>query len=381
MKVHGNAALGPAGRLALVQAIESGMTLRAAAAALNVAPATAHRWWHRWLEASEAERARGAWLADRPCTPHRQPRRLSAAEEETILRARRETGLGPGRLAGICRRARSTIWKVLARHGLSRLRRGERQSYRRYEWSRPGALLHMDVMRLARFSQPGHALTGERHDRNRGAGWEYLHVVIDAHSRMAYAERHPREDAETNAATLERALEWFASLGLSSPEAVMTDNAMVYRRSRRFKAVVAGAGARHILTPSYTPRWNGKAERFIQTLQREWAYAHRWQSSTERLRSLPSFLRYYNRRRPHSSLGDRPPISRVHNVRGQDSRGVRPRGGHPVERPYEEPPGDQQTDEDEGEGQPVADFHDRLHAGLTGSAVSVSVATPRVTRA
>jgi len=290
--------------------------LRAAAAALNVAPATAHRWWHRWLAAGESERRSRSWLVDRPCTPHRQPRRLSPVEEEPILRARRETGLGPGRLAGICRAPRSTIWKVLARHGLSRHPRGERQTYRRYEWSRPGALLHMDVKRLARFEQPGHALTGERHDRNRGAGWEYLHVVIDDHSRVAYVERHPHENAETNAATLERAIAWFGSLGLASPEAVMTDNAMVYRQSHLFRDLLRRHGARHILTPPYTPRWNGKAERFIQTLQREWAYAHRWQSSTERLRSLSSFLRYYNRRRPHSSLGDRPPISRVHNVRG-----------------------------------------------------------------
>jgi transposase InsO family protein len=316
MKVHGNAALGPAGRLALVQAIESGMTLRAAAAALNVAPATAHRRWHRWLGADQEERHSGAWLRDRPCTPHRQPRRLSAAEEEPILRARRETNLGPGRLAGVCRHPRSTIWKVLRRHGLSRIPRGERQTYRRYEWSRPGALLHMDVKRLARFEKPGHAFTSDRRNPNRRVGWEYLHVVIDDHSRLAYVERHPRENAETNAATLERALAWFASLGLEAPEAVMTDNAMVYRHSKRFAAVLALHGARHILTPPYTPRWNGKAERFIQTLQREWAYAHQWQSSTERLRSLPSFLRYYNRRRPHSSLGDRPPISRVHNVRG-----------------------------------------------------------------
>jgi transposase InsO family protein len=317
MKVHGNAALGPAGRLALVQAIESGMTLRAAAAALNVAPATAHRWWHRYRAADEAERRSRSWLADRPCTPHRQPRRLSPAEEEPILRARQQTGLGPGRLAGICRRPRSTIWKVLRRRGLSRHPRGERQTYRRYEWSRPGALLHMDVKRLARFDQPGHAVTGERHDHNRGVGWEYLHVVIDDHSRLAYVEHHPREDAETNVATLERAIAWFGSLGLDPPEAVMTDNAMVYRQARLFRELLERHGARHILTPPYTPRWNGKAERFIQTLQREWAYAHsRWQSSTERLRSLTSFLRYYNRRRPHSSLGDRPPISRVHNVRG-----------------------------------------------------------------
>ena len=319
MKVHADAALGPAGRLALVRAIESGMTQKAAAAAFCVAPATAHRWWHRWKAAGPAERRSGEWLLDRSSRPRRQPRRLTTAEEEPILRARRETGLGPGRLAGICRRARSTIWKVLRRHGLSRRHRGERRAFRRYEWSRPGALLHMDVKRLARFTEPGHAVTGERHHRNEGVGWEYLHVVVDDHSRLAYVERHPREDAETNAATLERALAWFADLGLGAPEAVMTDNALVYRRSLRFAEVLRRCGARHILTPPYTPRWNGKAERFIQTLQREWAYAHEWQSSTERLRSLPSFLRYYNRRRPHSSLGDRAPISRVHNVRGQDN--------------------------------------------------------------
>src|SRR4051812_47572386 len=170
MKVHANAALGPAGRLALVEAIESGMTLRAAAAALNVAPATAHRWWHRWRAAGAEDRRLGRWLEDRSSRPHRQPRRLSAAEEEPILRARRQTNLGPGRLAGIVRRARSTIWKVLFRNGLSRRLRGQRQSYRRYEWSRPGALLHMDVKKLARFSVPGHRVTGDRREiaPNRG---------------------------------------------------------------------------------------------------------------------------------------------------------------------------------------------------------------------
>jgi transposase InsO family protein len=223
-------------------------------------------------------------------------------------------------LAGIVRRARSTIWKVLHRHGVSRRPRGERQSFRRYEWSRPGALLHMDVKKLGRFREPGHRVLGPtaKHDRSRGAGWDYLHVVVDDHTRLAYVELHPREDAHTNSATLERALRWFQELGLET-EAVMTDNALVYRRSRDFKAVLDNAGLNHIRTPSYTPRWNGKAERFIQTLQNEWAYAHSYQSSTARARTLPSFIRYYNRRRPHTSLGDRPPISRVHNLRRQDS--------------------------------------------------------------
>jgi transposase InsO family protein len=320
MKVHANAALGPAGRLALVKAIESGMTLRAAAAALNVAPATAHRWWHRWRLANEIERRSGRWLRDRSSRPHRQPRRLSAAEEEPILRARRETGLGPGRLAGICRRSRSTIWKVLHRHGLSQRRRSTRQTYRRYEWSRPGALLHVDVARLARFERPGHAVTGIRDktgaEKRAGVGYAYLHCVIDDHSRYAYVEQHPGQGGDIAAAVLDRAIEHFSLLDMKAPEAVMSDNAFAYRKSNAFRAILERHGARHILTPPYTPRWNGKVERFIQTLKQEWAYAHSWPSSADRTRAMASFLRYYNRRRPHSSLGDRPPISRVHNVRG-----------------------------------------------------------------
>lgn len=310
MNLHANAKLGLAGRRQLVAAIESGMSMRAAAEAFGVSPATAHRWWHRALE--------GSSLADRSSRPHRQPRRLSPAEEEPILRARRETNLGPGRLAGIVRRARSTVWKVLHRHGLSRRPRGERQSYRRYEWSRPGALLHMDVKKLSRFRFPGHRATGSRvAGRNRAVGYDYLHCVVDDHSRLAYVELHPREDAETNARTLERALCFFAELGLAAPEAVMTDNAFVYTNGRRFNEILASAGIRHIRTPIYTPRWNGKVERFIRTLQDEWAYSRTWTSSSARARSLQSFIRYYNRRRPHSSIADRPPISRVHNLRGQ----------------------------------------------------------------
>jgi transposase InsO family protein len=315
MNLHANAKLGLAGRRELVAAIESGLSLKRAAARFSVSPATAHRWWHRWLDGEQAVSA----LTDRSSRPHRQPRRLTALEEEAILRARRETNLGPGRLAGIVRRARSTIWKVLRRHGLSRRARGRRQSYRRYEWSRPGALLHMDVKKLARFSVPGHRVTGDRStkDLHRGIGYDHLHCVIDDHSRLAYVELHPREDGDTNTATLTRAIAFFAELGLDPPEAVMTDNAMVYRRSQRFQQLLSQQRIRHIRTPAYTPRWNGKVERFIRTLQDEWAYAHSWPHSNARARTLLSYLRYYNRRRPHSSLGGQPPISRVHNVRRQ----------------------------------------------------------------
>ncbi len=318
MKVHANAALGPAGRIALCDLIDRGTSLRAAAAALNVSPATAHRWWHRRQAASPKERASGEWLCDRSSRPHRQPRRLTKEQEEAILRARRETGLGPGRLAGVCRRARSTIWKVLHRHGLSRSRRSSRESCRRYEWSRPGALLHVDTSRLSRFTQPGHRVRG-RSTQSRasrpGLGYVYLHGCVDDRSRYAYVEQHLDERAETTAAFMRRAIEHFAALGLDPPEAVMSDNGNPYR-SRIFRAELERVGAHQIRTPPYTPRWNGKVERFFQTLKREWAYAHSWPSSAARSRALPSFLRYYNRRRPHSSLGDLPPISRVHNVRG-----------------------------------------------------------------
>jgi transposase InsO family protein len=319
MIVHANAKLGLAGRLALVRAIEGGVSVRGAAARYGVSPATAHRWWWRWAQASERERGSLACLGDRSSRPRRSPRRVSVEVEERILRVRAETNLGPGRLAGIVRQPRSTIWKVLNRNGVSRRRRGERQTYRRYEWSRPGALLHMDVKRLARYTEPGHRVTRDRSKRSRQVGWDYVHVVIDDHSRIAYAEVHPREDATTNHACLVRALRFYAQLGLDPPDAVMTDNAKVYTNSRIFKALLTQLGATHITPPPYTPRWNGKAERFIRTLQDEWAYAHTWPNSTTRNRSLQSFIRYYNRRRPHSSLGHRPPQSRIHNLCGQDT--------------------------------------------------------------
>jgi transposase InsO family protein len=312
MVLHANAKLGLSGRFALVCAIEQGLSLKAAAAAFSVSPATAHRWWHRWLEGGRCREA----LADRSSRPHHSPRQLERRVEESILEARRQTGYGPGRLAGIVRRARSTIWKVLHRRGVSRLPRPQPAPSRRYEWSRPGALLHIDVKKLARFEQPGHRVTGDRQTRSRRVGYDYLHVVVDDNSRYAYVELHPTEDAETAARVLERALTHLHDLGVEAFEAVMTDNALAYTRGQRFQAVLGDNELRHITTPPYTPRWNGKAERFIQTLQREWAYVRVWPDSHSRARALQSFIRYYNRRRPHGSLDGQPPISRIHNVCG-----------------------------------------------------------------
>ena len=318
MLTHANAPLTPAGRRRLVEMIGQGTSLRGAARHFGVAPATAHRWWHRWARATERDQRSSRCLCDRSSRPHRSPRRLSAAQEAPILEARRQTNLGPGRLAHICRRHRSTIWKVLARNDLSRLRADPRPLTRSYEWSRPGALIHLDTAKLARFARPGHRTRGRlaAPHAHQGMGYSVIHVAVDDHSRYAYIEIHANERGETCTRFLARALDHFAQIGMDAPQAVMTDNARNYRTARVFQDLLAARGIDHILTPIYTPRVNGKAERFIQTLKREWAYAHEWPSSATRARALGSWLRTYNRQRHHSSLGDRPPISRVPNVRG-----------------------------------------------------------------
>ena len=311
----GRCKLGVGGRLQLIRLIEEGVSLRAAAAQSSVSVATAHKWWHRWRAASEAERASRACLRARPPRPRSCPWRLERSVEQRILDAREKTNYGPARLAGLVGYRRSTVWKVLARHGVSRRRRTPRErSFRRYEWAEPGALLHMDTKRLARFDVPGHFATGERFERhrNRGAGYVYAHCVVDDNSRLAYVELHGADSGRAAASTLRRAGAWMREQGAGPAQAVMTDNAFAYRHSRDFHAVLAELGARHIRTPPYTPRWNGKVERFIQTLDDEWAHGRIWTSSARRDRGLASFIRYYNRRRPHTSLGDRPPISRVH---------------------------------------------------------------------
>jgi transposase InsO family protein len=310
--------LGLAGRLELVRLVEQGYSLRAAAAALGVAPATAHRWWHRWRAAGERERASRSCLATRPPRPRSCPWALADEAERRILAARERTGYGPARLAGLVGFCRGTIWKLLKRHGVSRRRRGERQSYRRFEWAEPGALLHLDAMQLAKFDAPGHWASGRGYRRSRGAGKVYVISVVDDHSRLAYSELHSGETGESVSATLRRAAAWMRDQGCGPVEAVMTDNHKAYT-SLVFRALLAELKARHIPTPAYTPRWNGKLERFNRTLTDEWAKSRIWPNSTSRDRALQSFLRYYNRRRPHTSPNDRPPISRVHQVRRQDS--------------------------------------------------------------
>jgi transposase InsO family protein len=322
MRVHRNAKLGLAGRHALVVAVEGGMSLKAAAAAFSVSPATAHRWWLRWEQAGEEARRTLACLLDRSSRPHRSPRRLAPELEERICACRRATGWGPRLVAGATGFAHSTVWKVLKRAGISRPPRPPLEAANSYEWPCPGDLLHMDVSRYARFQRPGHAVTGDRSQRSRNwmqpetrVGFDYAHAIVDDHSRLAYVELHDDERAATVTAFVERALRFFERHGITARR-LMTDNAFAYVNNRSLRELLTAHEIRHLRTEPYRPRTNGKVERFHQTMAREWAYGLAYRSHRHRNRALPDWLRHYNTARPHSSLGGRAPISRIHNVRG-----------------------------------------------------------------
>jgi transposase InsO family protein len=317
MYLHANAKLGLAGRFALVMTIEEGMSLKAAAAAFSVSPATAHRWWHRWLEAGEEARGTLSCLFDRSSRPCRSPRQLAPELEEAICTCRRKTGWGPRLVAGATGFAHSTVWKVLHRAGISRPARAVREPANSYEWPCPGDLLHMDTSEYVRFQRPGHRVTGDRRsqDRQHRDGVDIVHAIVDDHSRLAYAEIHSDERAATALAFLQRALTFYEQHGITA-ERLMTDNAWAYTRSRAFRQLLSERHIKHLTTKPYRPRTNGKVERFHQTMAREWAYGLVYRSHRERARALPHWLDHYNHHRPHSSVGDRPPISRVHNVRG-----------------------------------------------------------------
>ena len=321
MYLHANAKLGLAGRFALVNAIEEGVTLKQAAAAFSVSPATAHRWWHRWLEASEEARRTLSCLLARSSRPRRSPRQLAPELEQVICSCRRQTGWGPRLVAGATGFAHSTVWKVLRRAGISRPPRQAKEPANRYEWPCPGDLLHMDTSRYARFLRPGHAVTGDRSQRSRKwmrpetrVGYDYLHAIVDDHSRLADAELHEDEKAATVTGFLERALAFFAAHGIVAKR-LMTDNGFSYVKNHSLRELLGRRGIRHLTPEPYRPRTNGKVERFHQTMAREWAYGLAYRSHRQRNQALPHWLDHYNRRRPHSSIGDRPPISRVHNVR------------------------------------------------------------------
>jgi transposase InsO family protein len=312
MNAHKNARLTPSGRVLLVQRIESGWSVLRAAQASGVSARTAHRWLQRY-------RAGDSDLADRSSRPHHCPHRLSAEQIAAVEQLRRQRQSGPviARALGL---ARSTVGLILRRLGLNRLDRLEpRPPVIRYEKARPGEMIHIDIKTLGKIDGVGHRITGqhERHHRARGIGYEHLHVAIDDASRLAYVELLPSLGRADATAFLNRALAWYARMG-AKVERVMTDNGSAYR-SKLFAQALQQAQARHVRTRPYTPRTNGKAERFIQTSLREWAYATPYASSFERAQAIQPWADTYNRTRPHAGIGGISPIQRLNNLLGNDT--------------------------------------------------------------
>lgn len=273
-----------------------------AAAAAGISVRTTYKWLRRHRLGGRPA------LEDASSRPHRQPRRTSAAVTARIVAARYQRR-SAWAIAVQLQVPRSTVAAVLARAGLNRLAHLTPPApVTRYEWARPGDLVHLDVKPLGRIAGVGHRIHGDRRARVRGIGWEYAHVAVDDHSRAAYVEVLPDQTGATTAAFLTRTLAWFARRGVRVAR-VLTDNGSNYR-SRRFQAVAARRAVRLKRSRPYRPQTNGKAERFIQTLLREWAYVRIYATSARRTRALRSWVRAYNVARPHAALGYQPPCAR-----------------------------------------------------------------------
>lgn len=310
---HRRAKLTPFGRRLIVERVlEFGWTVAETATAAGVSRATAHKWVRRYRQ----EGFEG--LEDRSSRARRCPHALPARQVERILRARRRLKQGPHQLAEVVGSPRSTIYGVLRRHQMSRLAHLDRPTGTpiRYERERPGELLHVDVKKLGRipagggWRMRGRSSETEAGKKQRRVGYDYLHAAVDDHSRVAYVEVHPDERGKTCARFLTRAAGFYAEQGVRI-EQVMTDNALNYVRSDAFKEAMGALRITHVRIPPYRPRANGKVERFNRTLAEEWAYRRLYRSNPERLRALDRWIDFYNRRRSHTALGGRPPISRL----------------------------------------------------------------------
>ncbi len=311
------AKLTPFGRRLLVERVLiEGWPPATAAEMVGVSRATAYKWLRRY----RVEGLPG--LEDRSARPQRVPRALPARAVRRILRARRRLRVGPHRLGPLLGHPRSTVYGVLRRHGVSRLAHADRLTGVpiRYVRDRPGELLHVDVKRLGRVPPGGgHRMLGDRARNWLRLGHDYLHVAIDDATRVAYVAAMPDERAATTVEFMSQAVAYFAAQGVRV-ERVMTDNAMTYTHSRGLVDLFAALEIRHVRTRPRRPQTNGKAERFIGTLQREWAYARLFRSNDERLRSLPAWVATYNRRRPHAGLAGQTPMAvLVNKVDGNDS--------------------------------------------------------------
>ena len=306
MDIHKNARLTPHSRAELVhRVIENRQSAKAVARAFGICPKTVRKWVARF----RAEGPEG--LQDRSSRPHklRQPTPAPVVERIAALRRQRWTGL---RIAAELKLSPATVSRVLKRLGLNSLKALEpAEPVRRYERENPGELIHIDIKKLGKFSRTGHRITGDRKGQSstRGVGWEFLHVCIDDASRVAFSQIMTDEKKQSAVAFLEAAVAYYLSLGITILR-VMTDNGSCYR-SKAFAKACKRLALKHIRTKPYTPKTNGKAERFIQTSLREWAYACAYDNSHQRARDLPAWIHRYNWHRPHASLKAKTPISRL----------------------------------------------------------------------
>ena len=305
MNLHKNARLTPLGRARIVRLAQSGQTPTAIASLVGVCPRTVRKWIARYRQEGPAG------LADRSSRPHRLYRPLPAAIVERIAALRRQRWTGK-QIAIELAVSAASVSRVLKRLGLNKLTALEpAEPVRRYQREYPGELIHIDIKKLGRFDRIGHRITGDRtgQSNSRGIGWEFVHVCIDDASRLAFSQILPNETADSAIAFLQAALAYFASLGVTVSR-IMTDNGSCYR-AFAFRDACTAQRLKHIRTKPYTPKTNGKAERFIQTALREWAYAQAYPTSNHRAAELPIWRHRYNWHRPHGSLQSQTPISRL----------------------------------------------------------------------
>ena len=305
MNVHKNARLTPRGREVLVSRLERGEHPRDVGTAMGVSASTVYKWRRRY-------RAQGlAGLVDRSSRPNASPNRTPDDVEAKVIALRKERRIYH-RIAAQVGVSRATVGRILTRHGLNRWRDLEpAEPVRRYERDRPGEMIHIDIKKLGRFNRVGHRITGDRtgQSNTRGIGWEFVHVCVDDHSRLGFAEVMTDEKKASAITFLKAAVAWYARLGVTV-ERVMTDNGSCYR-SKAFNKACSTLGLRHIFTKHYTPKTNGKAERFIQSSLREWAYARAYANSDQRTGELQRWMHHYNWHRPHAGIKGQTPVSRL----------------------------------------------------------------------